>query len=473
MKARIKVDLDRRIGVINRNLYGQFMCRRPGCSEGGLYDPSATTADENGIRRDVAQFLEDLRPPLIRWPGGCTGTSYHWMDGVGPVEERPRKIDLHFGWPARYEFGTHEFIQFCRNIGAEPHLNFAMGTADLDEAASWVEYCNGVHDTYYANLRRRHGQEEPYNVRYWQMGNEMYGPWEIGYSTARDYGVTAREWSKVLRRLDPEMELIAVGGGVGYTPEWAWDVMPEVCPYVDYLSLHDYWRATPDPDDWYSLMAGPHRTGQVIEEMAAVIRHVRRRNPISRDVKIAVTEWNASIGGGMMTHHPEYNPFGPTYRLRDSLTVASFLNILQRHCKEVTLATVAQSINVVGLVMVTPDGAWREPVYWPFWMQVNHSGPVALDAWVECETFAEHAMRLDAIPFLDASVTLDPQTGEVFLSLVNQHRDDAIELQVEIDGNVADEGRLIRLFNDDAMAMNSAGDPDNVQPMQEPLSWLG
>ena len=137
---------------------------------------------------------------------------------MGPVEQRPKKIDLHFGWAARYEFGTDEFISFCRRIGAEPHLNLAMGTGTLDEAAVWIEYCNGTLDTYYANLRREHGREEPFYVRFRQLGNEMYGPWEIGYCTPQEYGAQAREWAKVLRRLDPSISIVAVGGHDRFTP---------------------------------------------------------------------------------------------------------------------------------------------------------------------------------------------------------------------------------------------------------------
>ncbi|MDI9547242.1 MAG: alpha-L-arabinofuranosidase C-terminal domain-containing protein [Chloroflexota bacterium] len=474
MKARLKIDLDRSIGRINPNIYGQFMCRRPGCSEGGLYEPQAANADAAGLRSDVVQYIQDLRPPILRWPGGCTGTSYHWLDGVGPVEERPSKIDLHFGWPARYEFGTHEFIQFCRRIGAEPHLNFAMGTADLEEAAAWLEYCNGTANTYYANLRRQHGQEDPYDVHYWQLGNEMYGPWEIGYCKAREYGAEAREWAKVLRRLDPSIELIAVGGHPAAAQDWVLDVAPEVCPYVDYLSVHDYWHSGPTLSGWESHMAGPHRTGQVIEEMAAVIRKVRRNNPRSRDISIAVTEWNASPEGTMMANHPELNPFGPTYYMRDALTVAAFMNLMQRRCNIVKLATVAQSINVVGLIMVTKDGVWREPVYWPFWMQANHSGPIALDAWQECDTFDAPELRVWNIPYLDSSVTFDPEKKTLYLSLVNQHQSDAIELDIALpEASVRETGTLRRLEHADPLAMNTPAHPDNVSPSVRTVDGLG
>jgi len=487
MKARVKVDLERTIGQINKNIYGQFMCRRPGVSEGGLYAPESPSADEYGLRREVVTAMEELKPPLIRWPGGCTGTSYHWLDGVGPIEDRPRNIDLHFGWEARYEFGTHEFISFCRRIGAEPHLNLAMGTGTLDEAAAWVEYCNSTLDTTYANLRRKHGQAEPYNVKYWQLGNEMYGPWEIGHCKAAEYGAEAREWAKVLRRLDPSISMIAVGGGDWIAADWAREVVPQVGPYVDYISFHTYWHEAAGQDPWYTTLAGPHIAEQTIDELSAVIRTVRRRNRQCRNLGIAITEWNASPAGTMMSNHPVFNPFGPTYHLRDALAVASFINIMQRHCNEVTLATVAQSINVVGLIMVNGEDVWREPVYWPLWMQVRHSGSIALDALVEGDTFDEplhlqtepspflpQRRPLTGLSYLDCSTTFDPDRRKLYLSLVNRHRDEAISVAVEIpEAAVASEGSVHTLYHDDPMAMNTPADPDNVKPSSERTGGFG
>lgn len=487
MKARVRIDLERQIGAIDRKIYGQFMCRRPGVSEGGLYAPDSPTADEHGLRRDVVAAISDLRPSIIRWPGGCTGTSYHWMDGVGPLSERPKKIDLHFGWAARYEFGTDEFIAFCRRIGAEPHLNLAMGTGTLEEAAAWLEYCNGTLDTYYANLRRRYGHEEPFGVKYWQLGNEMFGPWEIGYCAAGEYAAEAREWAKVLRRVDPSIALIAVGGGDMIASEWAPEVVPEVGPYVDYISFHTYWREGGSADPWYSVMAGPHVAEETMDVLSSAIRLARRKDWRCRDLAIAVTEWNASPDDGMMTHHPEYHPFGPTFHLRDALAVASFINIMQRHCREVRLANVAQTINVVGLIMVTAEGVWREPVYWPLWMQVRHSGPVALDVWVDCDGFDEPSVAaregsaaakqrrpLSGLAYLDCSATLDAARRKLYLSLVNRHHDDAIDLHVHvIEAQVAPQGSVYVLYHEDPMAMNTAANPHNVRPRSESVGGLG
>lgn len=254
---------------------------------------------------------------------------------------------------------------------------------------------------------------------------------------------------------------------------WAWEAAPRVAPYVDYLAFHTYWREGETGDPWYQIMAAPHDAERMIDALKAVIRMVRRSVPRCRDISIACTEWNVSPRGGMMGNHPEYNPFRPTYHLRDALAVASFINIMQRHCREVRLATVAQSINVVGLIMVKQEGVWREPVYWPLWMQVHHSGPIALDAWLKCETFDEPGRNLAGMPYLDCSVTLDPRRRKLYLSMVNRHREDAVEIKVDIsEAAVSSHGRVHLLYHDDPMAKNSPADPDNVRARSESVDGL-
>ncbi|HEV2125610.1 MAG TPA: hypothetical protein VGW38_22890, partial [Chloroflexota bacterium] len=343
MKARLRIDPERVLGRIDPNIYGQFLSRRPGCSEGGLYEPSSPTADEHGVRADVSTAIAACKPEVIRWPGGCTGTSYRWLDGVGPASERPTKIDLHFGWPIHYDFGTVEFVDWCRRIGAEPHLNFAFGTSTIDEAAAWDEYCNRPGGNSYADLRRRHGREAPLNVRYWQIGNEEYGPWEIGHCNPAEYAGKAREIGKAVRRVDPEVKLLAVGGVAGNhqdNGEWAWEVLPKVAPWVDYITFHTYWSGSPTvttaagihgapvaSDPWYGLFAGPHAAEQKIEELAAISHTVFRTGNASstpglparhtpRRVKVACTEWNAAPSRDFMSPRLDgVAAFTPAYRL--------------------------------------------------------------------------------------------------------------------------------------------------------------
>ena len=478
MRAQLRVDPERVLGKIDPNVYGQFLSRRPGCSEGGLHDRSAATADEHGIRSDVSAAIAACKPGVIRWPGGCTGTSYRWLDGVGPVEERPTKIDLHFGWPIHYDFGTVEFVDWCRRIGAEPHLNFGLGTGSLEDAAAWVEYCNRAGGTYYADLRRRHGREDPLNVRYWQIGNEEYGPWEIGHCSPAEYARMAREWAKAIRKVDPSVALLAVGGVAGSQQDagdWAWEVLPKVAPWVDYITFHSYWNARQSDDTWHGLLAGPHAAEQKIEELAAISHTVFRTGNASstpglsarfapRRVKVACTEWNAAPARNVM--NPRFNgiaAFTPAYRLHDALAVATFANVMQRHCRDVTLATVAQSINVVGLIGVNEAGMWLEPSYWAWHMVANHSGPLALDAWVSCETFDAPEQRLFGLGYLDASASLDPKGRRLFLSLVNRHRTELLEVDVHLADARANGGEVHQLFHDDPDAMNSHERPENVR----------
>ena len=290
-----------------------------------------------------------------------------------------------------------------------------------------------------------------------------------------------------MRRLDPSISIIAVGGHDEAGGEWARKVVPEVGPYADYIALHTYWSAEPGRDPWATILSGPARAELAIEDLSAAIQWARRRDRRCRDLKIAITEWNATPVGGMMANHPEMNPFGPTYHLRDALAVASFLNIMQRHCREVTLANIAQTINVVGLIMVVGEEVWREPVYWPLWMQTRYSGPVALDALVESETFDEPPLpgrrpgpfeverrTLEGIPYLDCSATVDPELGKLYLSLVNRHRDQPIVVHVDLPGvPVGSEGTVHLLTHDDPMAMNGPSAPDNVRPTAYQESGFG
>jgi alpha-N-arabinofuranosidase len=504
VRARLRVDPERVIGSVDPKVYGQFLSRRPGCAEGGLYDPAARTADAHGIRADVSAAIAACRPGVVRWPGGCTGTSYRWQDGVGPVEDRPTKIDLHFGWPIHYDFGTVEFVDWCRRVGAEPHLNFGLAAASLEDAAAWVEYCNRPGGTYYADLRRRHGREAPLGVRYWQIGNEEYGPWEIGHCTSAEYARTAREWAKAIRKVDPEVRLLAVGGVAGNQQDagdWAWEVLPKVAPWVDYVTFHTYWSAVPggpapgaarppgEPspaDTWHGLFGGPQAAAEKIEELAAISRTVFRTGNASstpglparfapRRVKVACTEWNAVPPRDFMSPRlAGLAAFSPAYRLHDALAVATFANVMQRHCRDLTLATVAQSVNVVGLIGVNEEGMWLEPSYWAWHMAANHSGPLALDAWADAPAFDLPEQRLFGLPYLDASVTLDPQRRVLFLSLVNRHRTEPLEVDVRLaDAAVRLGGRAHLLHHDDPRAMNTPHQPDAVRSRSAPVALEG
>lgn len=226
--ARIKVDIERQKGEIDRNIYGNFVEHLGRCIYGGLYEPGSPLSDEKGYRRDVLEATRALRTSLVRWPGGNFVSGYHWEDGIGPQAGRPTRIDLAWGFRESNAFGTDEFVEWCRRAATEPYFCVNLGTGTMDEARNWVEYCNVEKGTYWSDLRRRNGYEKPHKVKYWALGNEMDGQWQMGHKNAEDYGKFALETAKLMKWIDRDIKLVVPGratttatGSTGTVPCWS------------------------------------------------------------------------------------------------------------------------------------------------------------------------------------------------------------------------------------------------------------
>src|SRR5215212_500473 len=240
---RIFVNLDFPLGQLERNVFGGFAEHFGRCIYGGIYDPGSVLADERGFRTDVMAALRRLQMPLIRYPGGNFVSGYRWMDGVGPRYKRPARADMAWNTIESNQFGTNEFIEFCRAVDTEPYLVVNCGDGDSREARDWVEYCNSGKDTELADLRRHHGYGAPHNVKYWGIGNEVDGPWQIGFKTPQEYARAATEFGKVMKWADPSIKLIASG-------VCNWDaqdfvergqlLMEQAGHLIDYLGIHWY-----------------------------------------------------------------------------------------------------------------------------------------------------------------------------------------------------------------------------------------
>ncbi|HTE11719.1 MAG TPA: hypothetical protein VK645_12120, partial [Chitinophagaceae bacterium] len=240
--ARIKIDLDRVIGEVDKNIYGNFVEHLGRCVYGGVYDPGNPLSDEKGYRKDVMAAVKDLKPALVRYPGGNFVSNYNWLDGVGPKAERVPRMELAWHRLETNEFGTNEFLAYAKEIGTEPYFAVNMGTGTIEEARRWVEYCNVKEGPYYAELRKKHGYPEPYNIKYWGLGNEMDGPWQMGHLDAIDYTKKAREAAKLMQRTSPGIKLIASGSSnyrPGADPDyWNETVLNELKDVIDYIALH-------------------------------------------------------------------------------------------------------------------------------------------------------------------------------------------------------------------------------------------
>lgn len=218
-EARVKIDTERVIGEIDPKIYGNFTEHLGRCIEGGIFEENSPLSDANGFRKDVLKAVEDLHVSLLRWPGGNFSSNYNWRDGIGPRDQRPARLEMAWGTVEDNRFGTHEFLQYCETIRTEPYLCANFGTGSWDEAQQWVEYCNYPDGTATSKLRQKNGREQPWKVKYWGLGNEMDGPWQMGHRTAEDYGKFALEGAKLMRWTDPTIKLVAAGSS-NYAADW-------------------------------------------------------------------------------------------------------------------------------------------------------------------------------------------------------------------------------------------------------------
>src|SRR6267142_638350 len=377
--ARIGIDPARRIGAVDRRIFGNFIEHLGRCIYGGIFDEGSPLSDARGFRRDVLEAARPLRVPILRWPGGNFVSGYHWLDGVGPVDDRPRRSELAWYAEESNHFGTNEFIEYCRRIGAAPYICVNMGTGTMDEAQAWVEYCNGTGNTSWAKLRQ-HGHPEPHRVRYWGLGNEMYGGWQIGSLGAEDYVKKARTFALVMKRTDPTIELIGCGHN-GWS-DWDAIVLEGLAPVVDYHSIHLY---TGHPDHYANVFQS-HQAERAVRICSALIEQVRLAQRIAHPIHIAFDEWN--VWYRTRSHEDRVGGVEERYNLSDALAVATYLNGFIRNCRTVRIANFAQLVNAIAPIFTSPQGLFLQTIYHPLRLYAEHVQDVALDVHVEGDTIA-------------------------------------------------------------------------------------
>ena len=468
----IKIDPDRKIGRVDRRIFGSFIEHLGRCIYGGVVDDGSPLADERGFRTDVLEAARALRIPILRWPGGNFVSGYHWADGVGPRQRRPRRIELAWRGEEPNTFGTDEFIEYCHALGAEPYICVNMGSGSMDEAQAWVEYCNGTGNTSWANLRRANGHEAPYNVRYWGLGNEMYGAWQIGASTAEDYVKKARAFAAIMKWTDPSIELVSCGQW-GWT-DWDRTVIDGLAPYVRYHSVHLY---TGSGDYWRNVLM-PHQAERALRVCEALIERARFAQGIEHPIGIAFDEWNVWY----RTRDPELrrNGIEEQYDLSDALAIATFLNILIRHCRSVEIANYAQMVNAIAAIFTNKEGLFLQTVYHPLRLFAEHAQEVALDVFVDSPAF-EFALEQDTHPatpsdrpwkvgdlgpfqLLDVTATCDAAGRQLCIAVVNRSPDEDLQAHIELGANPpGGEWTAYEVNGTEPGVRNSFEQPDAVQ----------
>jgi alpha-N-arabinofuranosidase len=458
---RIKLDLDRTTGTIDRNVFGGFVEHLGRCVYGGIYDPASPLADETGLRSDVKGALERMRLANVRYPGGNFVSGYRWRDGVGPVGERPPRPDLAWASVEPNTFGTNEFVGFCRKIEAEPYLVVNCGDGDMREARDWVEYCNGTTDTALVRMRAAHGHPEPHGVRYWGIGNEVDGAWQIGAKTADEYARTYHEFAKVMRWTDPSIRLIASA-----TSDWDGDIVEraqtlveEAGDLIDYVSIH--WYVGDRDGDPAAYLA----TSELIEDRLRSYEGLMRGLTLGRrpraPIPLAVDEWNVwyrAIGGPT---EPSDHPLEETYDLQDALVVAMHLNAFVRHASTVRMANLAQLVNVIAPIVTRADSLLLQTIFHPYELFSRTTGSLALDAWWDGDTFSGGPYQ--AVRTLDVSASLEPDARRLAVHIVNRHQSDPLDAVIELDGGTfGGSVEVNTITGPDLKAVNTFDRPDAV-----------
>jgi alpha-N-arabinofuranosidase len=466
--ARIGIDVARRIGTVDRRIYGNFIEHLGRCIYGGIFEEGSPLSDPRGFRRDVLEAARPLRVPVLRWPGGNFVSGYHWLDGVGPAADRPRRSELAWYAEESNRFGTDEFLEYCRVLGTEPYICVNMGSGTMDEAQGWVEYCNGTGDTYWANLRRAHGHPEPYHVRYWGLGNEMYGSWQIGHLSAEDYVKKARAFALVMKRTDPAIQLVGCGHN-GWS-DWDETVIEGLAPIIDWYSIHLYTGQS----DHYITAFQSHQAERAIRICAALIERARYAQRVSHPIHIAFDEWN--VWYRTRTEQDRVSGIEERYNLTDALAVATYLHGFIRHCQVVRMANLAQLVNAIAPIFTSPQGLFLQTIYHPLRLYAEHMLEVALDVHVdgprhdlskdlEERTFGRVHRVADLGPFslLDAVATCDEAGRELTIGVVNRDREQHHEATIDLGGAAASgEARIYEVNGPDVDATNSFEHPDRV-----------
>ena len=413
----ITISPHRPLGKLDRRIYGGFIEHLGRCIYGGIYDEGSGLSDERGFREDVLKLLKELRIAVLRWPGGNFVSNYHWQDGIGPKELRPARLDLAWGGVESNRFGTDEFIDYCRELGAEPYICLNMGSGSLEEALSWVEYCNSGRGTYWADLRRKNGHVEPYGVPWWGLGNELYGPWQVGALSAEEYVAKATRWARAIRMVDPEAKLVSCGE-LGWT-DWDRKVIDGLAGLVDFHSVHLY---TGSEDYWDDVLA-PHAAERAISTATALLRRAAYTQGLARAPRLVYDEWN--VWFRQMTDGLEER-----YVFQDALAVGVYLNIFVRNCAWVSMANMAQMVNAIAPIVTSPATAVAQPIYYPFLLHANGHLSTAVDAFVDGPTVEAPQERLsrwehrvgDLGPFslVDAAATMDKNRSQLAVTLVNR-----------------------------------------------------
>jgi alpha-N-arabinofuranosidase len=462
-ETSIVLHTEYQIGRVDPHIFGGFLEHMGRAVYGGVYDPESTLSDVDGFRADVLGALRRLDMTVLRYPGGNFASGYHWMDGVGPPGGRPTVRELAWKSIEPNQFGTDEFMKLCREMNWSPILTVNLGTGTPEEARNWVEYCNSQVGTRYSDMRAKHGHTMPHGVKLWCLGNEMDGPWQLGHVPADQYAVSAQQAAKMMRAVDPSIELVACGSSgpaMPTYPEWDRVVLEYLGDLADYVSLHRY-VGNPEGDT-PDFLAVTNSVDRQIEEIDAVCRYVQAKRRSGKRAYLCFDEWNVWYKDRRMDGGWTFAPhlIEEVYNLEDALVVTGFLNSFIRHADVVRIANIAQIVNVIAPVLTRGDEMLIQSIFYPFEMYSKRREGASLRVIVKGPTY--ESRNYGEAHLIDASAILDGDRLHIFVT--NRNTGGPTKVNVELaDGEIVDLESAEILTGPDAKAANTFEHPELVR----------
>lgn len=469
-KAQLHIDKHFILAPVDKRIYGSFIEHLGRAVYEGIYQPDSPFADEQGFRKDVIELINRLNVPVVRYPGGNFVSGYHWEDGVGPVSERPHKLDLAWGVIETNEVGLNEFMDWAKKAKTEAMYAVNLGTRGVEDAKNVIEYCNVEGGSYYSDLRKKHGYEKPHNIKLWCLGNEMDGPWQMGHKTAAEYGRVAAEAGRIMRMVDPDIELVASGSSNLEMPTfgtWEDTVLSECYDQVDYLSLHQYYG---NPDNQSAdFLANSVGMDRFISSVISICDSVKAKKRKTKDIHLSFDEWNVWYHSNEQDKKLEKwckvpHQLEDIYNFEDALLVGSMMITMLRHADRVKIACLAQLVNVIAPIMTSDTGAFMQTIYHPFALISNNGRGEVLHTVVEAQSYESH---YGDAPYIDSVALTDGEKETLTFFVVNKDLNDDSELVCDIrqfEGYRIDEH--VMLYHNDLKAENSEVNPANVSPVQ-------
>lgn len=471
--ARITVENGNVIGKVEKNVFGSFVEHLGRSVYYGIYEPDHPSADEFGFRKDVAGLVRELGVPIIRYPGGNFVSSYRWEDGVGPVAERPARLDPNWRAIETNRVGLNEFAQWCERVGAEPMLAINLGTRGVEAALDLLDYCNHPSGTYLSDLRIKHGYPKPHNVRTWCLGNEMDGDWQVGYKTAYEYGRLAEQTARAMRMIDPDLKLVSCGSSHTFMPsfpEWEAETLSHTYDVVDYISLHQYFEN--DFDNPADFLAQSMETDRFIRTVIAVCDYVKAKKRGKKDIMLSFDEWN--LWYHSKAHDEQLKKEEPwqtvmhlledVYTFEDALLAGCMLITFLKHADRLKMACLAQLVNVIAPIMTDIGGGiCRQTTFYPFKHVSTYGRGQSLRAFTASPKYESKAYS--DVSCVESAVVESEDGSEITLFAVNRDLKNAIAVDFTLYG--FDAFRLVEhiaMESDDLKAVNTPAAPNRVTP---------